>query len=392
MLVLLCAAELMSMSVWFSVSAVSSALQVELGFSAGEIAWLVMAVQFGFVVGTLLLAFANLSDVFNIRALFAISATAAAVFNLSFIYIGDNLVFGMLLRFLAGFVLAGVYPPGMRIVAGWFDKARGLGIGALVGALTIGKALPHWLGSVPSGRWQATIIASSALSLLAGLIVIVFVKDGPFHRRAARFNFKYAWTVLRDRPTRLAYFGYFGHMWELYAMWTWVPVFLKEVFQKHAGAFSGGLAAFLVIAAGAFGSVLYGLWADRIGRSISTITAMAISGLCCLTLGYLEWLAPIWLLTLCIIWGITVVADSAQFSAAVTELCEPEYTGTALTLQTSLGFLITMFSIKLVPELQSSYGWGVAFMSLGLGPLAGIFAMFSLYRMPEALRMASGNR
>ncbi len=394
MLILLSLAELFAMTVWFSVSAVGPALQFEIGLTHQQLAILVMAVQFGFVAGTLFSAFFNIADVINTRAVLSFSAMMAAIVNACFMFSTDSFVISAILRFLTGFFLAGVYPPGMKVMAGWFRSGRGLALGALVGALTIGNALPHWIGAVLRERWQLTLWVSSALALVGGLIVLIFVKDGPYHVAARKFNLMYSVNIFRDRPLRLAYFGYFGHMWELYAMWTWAPVFVFSVLSQNGAdaIISPGVAAFLIIAAGAVGCVVYGFWADRIGRSRSTIVAMAVSGLCCFTVGFLQHLPPFLLLTVCIVWGITVVADSAQFSTAATELCEPEYTGTVLTLQTSIGFLITMVSIHLIPAVHELYDWGGAFAMLGLGPLAGITAMLLLYRTPEAVKMAGGNR
>ncbi len=394
MLALISIAGLFAMTTWFSVSAVAPALSVQFGLNNSEISALVIALQLGFVAGTLFIAMTNLADVFNPRIVIAMASVLTAIVNLLYIYLGENFVAGLVLRFLTGFGLAGVYPLCMKVITSWFKDRRGAAIGIFVGAIAIGSAMPHWLGDLLRQDWQLTIISSSSLSGLASIIIFLFVKDGPYHLPASKFNFKYAYTVMKYRPTRLAYFGYFGHMWELYAMWTWIPIFLIEALGRNNEPFylSSGTMAFLIIAIGAVGCVVYGFWADKIGRSKSTITSLFFSGLCCFGIGFLMNSNPLLLFGVCLFWGFVVVADSAQFSAAVSELCEPEYMGTALTMQTSVGFLITILSIHIIPIIKTFAGWGIAFAILGLGPIVGGVSMYLLYKSPEAIKMAGGNR
>ena len=392
-LVLLSLAELLGMSLWFSASAVVPALRVEWNLTDSSAGWLTIAVQLGFVCGTLLSAFLNLPDVFSVRYLFAVSALAGALTNAAFGAYAHNAQTGITLRFLTGMFLAGVYPPGMKIMATWFARSRGMALGVLVGALTLGKASPYLVNGLGSPNWRQNILFISLLAVAGGLIVLLFVGDGPHALPAARFDWKQAVAVFSNRGVRLASFGYFGHMWELYAMWVWIPVMIRAsfVFSKESPVLAE-VASFLVIGCGAVGCVAAGLVADRIGRTVVTSWAMAISGSCCLLIGFLFGGNPFLLLLVAAIWGATVVADSAQFSACVTELGDPQYVGTALTMQTCVGFLLTTISIELIPYFVSAVGWRYAFATLAPGPMLGVFAMLRLRGLPEAAKIAHGRR
>ncbi len=390
---LLAAALLLGMSVWFGASASLPAIQKEWGLSPGAAAWLTLAVQLGFVAGTLASALGNLPDILPARHLLAGSALLAAAANAAFALVARGPAVGILLRFLTGFFLAGVYPPGMKILATWFRRGRGMALGVLVGALTLGKASPYLVNAIGSRDWRPNVLFLSFFALASAAIVLFFVDDGPFALAKARFDFSQVRRVFQNRGVRLANFGYFGHMWELYAMWTWAPVMVRaSLAARGSSPALADTAAFLVIGAGAAGCVAAGLLADRLGRTVVTSWAMGISGACCLTIGLFYSASPALLLAVAAVWGASVVADSAQFSACVTELGDPKYMGTALTIQTCIGFLLTMGSIELIPLLVARVGWRWAFAALAPGPAFGVWAMLKLRSLPEATRIAQGRR
>jgi MFS family permease len=381
-LTLVALVQLLAMGLWFGVSAVSPQVAKEWRLDDSTAAWLTLAVQLGFVAGTLLSATLNLPDVIRARHLFALCALLGAITNGLLAWIVDSPGPAIVLRFLTGLFLAGVYPPGMKIIATWFKTGRGFALGVLIGALTLGKASPYLVNVLGSDSWRWNVAVASALAVVGSLIVGALVTDGPYALPNQPFDITQITKVFANRGVRLANFGYFGHMWELYAMWTWAPVMIRaSIALSGDSPRLAEAASFAVIGAGAAGCVVAGLVADRIGRPLVAAAAMAGSGACCLLIGMLYGKAPLVLLTVAAIWGATVVADSAQFSACVTEYGDPRYLGTALTLQTCIGFLITTVSIRLMPVLVEWVGWQWAFAFLAPGPLLGIAAMMRLSAM-----------
>ena len=399
LLALLGVGELLAMSPWFSASAVAPLITPALSLSGLDLPMLTIAVQLGFVVGAMLLAVTGAPDVLPARGLFLAGALCAAVANLGFAYAAADFGSALAFRFVTGFALAGVYPVGMKIVAGWFRRERGLAIGILVGALTVGASLPYLflaLGALSGLDWRAIVASASVAGVLGGAIVGRSVDRGPFDVPAPRFSVGVARRAFSEPSVRLANLGYLGHMWELYAMWTWIQLFFAASFTAAGLVYpaAASFAAFVVVAAGGVGCAVAWLAADLVGRTTLTMGAMAVSGSSAVVIGFLFGAAPWLTLIVGLVWGISVVADSAQFSVAVTELGPPGTAGSALALQTAAGFLLTGVTILLVGWLAASdaLGWRIVFALLAVGPLVGILAMGRLRGRPEAVRMANGNR
>jgi MFS family permease len=400
-LAILAVGELCIMALWFSASAVTPQLAVAWDLDGAAQSWLTISVQIGFVVGALGSAVLNLADRFTAHRLIATSAVLGAACTAAIAIAAPPFPAVIALRFLTGVTLAGVYPPGMKVLASWFDDHRGLAIGVMVGALAIGSATPHALSAVSVGNggaaaelapWRPTMLGAAALAVLGALLTVAFVRPGPLLARASHFHWRHAGIIWTDRPVRLANFGYLGHMWELYAVWTWVPVLLLASYERAGWSpVAARVAGFALIAAGGIGSAVAGRLADRTGRTVITTVSLVVSGACCLVAGFTAGM-PGLLTVICLIWGLAVVADSAQFSTAVSELADPRYVGTALTIQTCTGFLLTLVTIRLLPPLVDLWGWGPPVALLALGPLFGIWSMLALRRRPEAARMAGGRR
>jgi len=385
-LALLATAELFGMALWFAGSASAPKLSLQWSLDGSQVALLTNAVQMGFVLGTALSAILNLADVIPARRLFALSAVAGAVANLPLAF-SDAFATVLLSRFVAGACLAGVYPPAMKMAATWFRARRGLAVGTIVGALTVGKALPYLAQAIPGLSVRTIGLAASASALLAAALIWLGYRDGPFVFPSRPF----AWSRLRDvlasRRYRLALGGYLGHMAELYSFWTWIAAFFAASEAARVGqgvaapSWLVGVLAFGVIAVGGIGCVWGGLMADRIGRERLVIRAMAISGSCALLIG-LTFGRSWWLLApVALVWGFFVIADSAQFSVLATEHAPADAVGTALTVQVSLGFLLTTITIQAVPVLVDAIGWSWTFPLLAVGPMLGIASIRRLARL-----------
>lgn len=390
-LIVLC--QVSGMTLWFSATAAASAMVAAGSLSGQQSALLTGAVQLGFVTGTLGSAILGIADRFDPRRLFAVAALIGVVANLALLPIGFDNVITVALRFVTGAALAGVYPVGMKMAAAWTERGVGLMIGAVVGAVTLGSSLPYLFNAMSGLDWRTTIWTSSICGAV-GALAILLTSIGPRLRIASRFRAAEAFAALKRRPMLLANGGYLGHMWELYAMWAWIGVFLKWAIQQSDPALANhsDVLTFVVIASGSLGCVFAGSLADRIGRTTVTVIAMAISGSCAALIGFTPVFGVTAVLAVAIIWGVSVIADSAQFSATVTELAEPHLIGTMLTLQTCAGFLLTFLTIQGMPIVIGLVGWRYAFAILAIGPIFGVISMTLLRRQPESLRLAGGNR
>jgi MFS family permease len=390
-LAVLSAAVVLAMTTWFSASAVVPQLRDEWGLGDTAAAWLTIAVQLGFVAGATVSSVLNLADIVSPRLVLLGGAAGAAAAN-ALLTVAGGVGPAIPLRFATGFFLAGVYPPALKLMATWFRRGRGTALGIVVGALTLGSAAPHLVNGLGGLDWRTVVWATSALTLAGGVLGSAGVPEGPFRFARATFDPRQAGLVFHNRGVRLASLGYFGHMWELYAMWAWFLVFTTDSLEAR-GEEVGARAAyvtFAVIAAGGVGCWVGGILGDRVGRTPTTAAAMAISGACSLAIGFLYGQALWAVLALGLVWGFTVVADSAQFSTMVTELADQSYVATAVALQLAVGFTLTVATIWLIPVLEGAVGWRYAFAFLAPGPILGVAAMLRLRRSPEAERIAHG--
>ncbi|GHA25243.1 MFS transporter [Devosia pacifica] len=394
MLAIVTGAVILSMTTWFSATAILPQLTEHWALSPGMQTWMTNGVQLGFVIGALSLSMVNLPDIAPLRLLMGGAAALAALANLALL-LAPSGEWALACRIVTGIALAGVYPPALKLIATWFQRGRGLAMGILIGGLTLGSAFPHLLRGLSQGfAWTSVVLTASVMTGLGAMLFVLLVREGPYPFSRAVFDPRQIGRVLRNRGVAFANLGYFGHMWELYAMWGWFLAFAGAGLGANGTMSPSQLSlfAFAVIGVGIVGCLSGGWLADRIGRTATTALMMTVSGLCALGIG-LVFDGPDWLLVIvALIWGVSVIGDSAQFSAMTTEIGDPDLVGTALAFQLGIGFALTMISLALVPIIADAVGWRWAFLVLVPGPIVGTIAMLVLRRLPEAARIAHGQR
>ncbi|WP_188134298.1 MFS transporter [Rhizobium sp. RU35A] len=377
----LCLAVVLSLSPWFSATAVAPELIRDLALGSAAGAWLTNGVQLGFVTGALAASLFNLPDIVRMNRLTALSAGVAGLANAALL-LEPGFAGAVACRVFTGFALAGVYPPAMKLAATWFERGRGLALGFVIGALTAGSSLPHLFRGLTSGLDWRVVVSLASLSALAGAaLFLMVVREGPFPFSRAVFDPRQIGAVLRNRSLMLVNIGYLGHMWELYALWAWLLAYLTASPVAFGGAAAGSLATFAALMAGVLGCIAGGLLSDRFGRALTTAGMMIVSGTSALLVGFVFDGPLVLLMAVVLVWGASVIGDSAQFSAAATELSERHLVGTALSLQMGLGFALTTVSIWLMPQLAGLMGsWRWCFLFLAPGPFLGAAAMLHLRR------------
>jgi len=395
MLAILCIAVVLSFATWFSANAIAPELKRAWSLSESAAAWLTNGVQIGFVIGALSASFFNLPDLIRMNRLMAGSALLAGLSNAAML-LEPGPTGAILCRVVTGFALAGVYPPALKLVSTWFISGRGLALAGVIGAITAGSSLPHLFRGMSSAvDWRNVIALSSGATIVSAVIFLLFTREGPYPFGKALFDPRQIGRVLKDRNLILVNGGYLGHMWELYAMWAWLLAYLTAALGDGGTGMShdASLLTFIAVASGVAGCFAGGVLSDRFGRTATTAGMMIVSGICALLIGFV-FDGPFWLLALVVIvWGISIIGDSAQFSAAVTELADRNYIGTALSLQMGMGFALTIFMIWLMPHIAAFLGgWRWAFVLLAVGPAFGATSMLILRRRPEAARLAGGRR
>ncbi|MHA1240701.1 MAG: MFS transporter [Promethearchaeota archaeon] len=393
-LIIISVSLLFSLTVWFSVNAIVDQLINLWALNEYDIALLSMILIFGFVTGGVFSALLNLSDTIKTKNFYSLFAGLSALTNFLVVF-SPNFLWLLLFRFLTGFFLAGVYPTAMKLMASWFQKHRGLAVGILLGALTAGSGLPYVFNIIGSPEWRLLLSISSLLALVGSVWIYLFITEGPYVSHGAKFKLSNLKVIWAKNSVKYANLAYFGHMWELYAFWVWIPIFLKESYilsyPSGDATLFFSIGTFIVFISGALGNAFGGLLADRIGRTKFNIIMLIISGSSSLVIGFF-FNNTILALIIAVIWGITVVPDSPQYSVMITELSDQDYIGTSLTVQTSVGFGITLISIRLLPSFVHTVSWSFGFTLLALGPLIGIIALILLRKEPDSTKIGQGKK
>lgn len=388
-------AELFAFTLWFSVNAIVPQLAAIWVLTGFEISLLNIVVQIGFVVGAFISSLFNLPDIFKTRNVFIWSALLGGATNFFITYFVPPFLIVLFLRFLTGCFLAGVYPTAMKLLATWFKKGRGFAIGILIAGLSIGSGLPYLFNLTGIPDWRLILNISTVCTVVSTLLVWLYIEEGPYKGQLAKFELSKVKQIWQNKALRLAYFGYFGHMWELYAMLVWIPFFLRDAFlQTNPTAdptlfFSTG--TFFVFSMGAIATGVGGTFADKYGRTIFNILMLIGSGACSLIIGF-AFSYPYLALLIALTWGILIIPDSPQYSAMTTELADPDYVGTALALQTTIGFLLTVISIQLIPLFVAHVSWSFGFVILAPGPFFGVISLYRLRQQNDSLKIALGRK
>lgn len=374
-LVTIVVAQFACTSLWFAGNAILPDLQADFNLPSRSLGDLTSAVQFGFILGTLIFALLTISDRFSPSKVFIICAIAGSLANFSITMTSSSTLL-FIYRGMVGFFLAGIYPVGMKIASDYHEKGLGKALGYLVGALVVGTAFPHLIRMLSvSLDWRIVIYTTSLLALAGGSAVYFLVPDGPFRKQGSRLDLGLFLSVFKDKNFRAAAFGYFGHMWELYTLWAFIPFILTQYNVIHHASLNIGIWSFVSIASGGLACVVGGYAAKKSGSARTAFVALSISGLCCI-LSFFSFQLPFYLfIAFIILWGMSVVADSPQFSTLVAQYAPPQARGTALTIVNSIGFAITIVSLQVMNLLIEKFDPRIVFVSLVVGPVLGLIAL-----------------
>ncbi len=366
-------------SLWFAGNGIMSELTTSFGLEQRALGHLTSMVQFGFIIGTFIFALLSVADRFSPSKVFFVCALLGAAFNISIIWKGNTYASILIFRFFTGFFLAGIYPVGMKIAADYFEKGLGKSLGFLVGALVLGTALPHLLkdlkGELP---WEFVLLITSSFAVIGGVLMISTIPDGPHRKPSQKLNLLAIPKIFKGKRFRAAAFGYFGHMWELYAFWAFVPVILLYYAEMHPNvSFNIPLLSFFVIGVGSVACVLGGYLAQKIGVKQVAFISLLLSCFCCLISPLLFLVeSEVVFIAFLLFWGMVVIADSPLFSTLVAQNAPSELKGTALTIVNSIGFAITIMSIQFINELKEFTNSSNIFILLALGPILGLIALW----------------